>query len=471
MGQPLLTFLLTFLVLWVGLFLLGLAIGTLSYKAGRVLWARGGSIPIRRIVIGRGPVVARGRFGDMRVELRLVPTGMVVICAELASAPKRSAVLLYLLSGVIGNVVLIGLIIGLHRAAIAPPILHDPVGMPLLVPQASILIFAQLMAIGVSLAEPFVYARSRLIMTYRAGTTRPPISTRSWAFVRILYRVAVHQRLGNQDARRMAWAAVRRELAQGDLTPEEEMYALDWIITNWLMTDRLIAARPILADRGLRPNIDEWSDRAMRLGPKIKTLVASRGAALVELGRYVEGKALLQSGVSIKGAPLADTLLNRICLARAEHALGNAAAAHRWMRQAQAIVRAETRPPLSAVWLRLIHRAECEMRSRRSRRQHQYGRRALKAHAKLPLLGLRAFRADQPTPISPCSPRSLVVTFVAILFGLAISLVLAVATVPEPDRNAMRSTAPAVARFLSSGLRGSSSGRFSNIDQITRFRP
>jgi hypothetical protein len=112
MGQSLLTFLLS----WVGLLLLGLAIGTVAYKAGRVLWARVGSIPIRRIVIGRGPVLTRGRLGDMRVEVRLVPTGMVVICAEQASAPKCSAVLLYLLSGVLANIVVIGAIIWLHRA-------------------------------------------------------------------------------------------------------------------------------------------------------------------------------------------------------------------------------------------------------------------------------------------------------------------------------------------------------------------
>jgi hypothetical protein len=91
MGLPFLTFMLS----WISLFLLGLVIGTVMYKAGRVLWARVGSIPIRRIVIGRGPVLTRGRLGDMRVEVRLVPTGMVVICAESASAPKRSAVLLY----------------------------------------------------------------------------------------------------------------------------------------------------------------------------------------------------------------------------------------------------------------------------------------------------------------------------------------------------------------------------------------
>jgi dienelactone hydrolase len=442
MGLPLLIFLLW----WVSLFLLGLAIGTVAHKAGRLLCARVGSIPIRRIVIGRGPTLMRGRLGDIRLEVRLVPTGMVVICAESASPPKRSAVLLYLLGGVLANIVVIGVIIWLHRAGLAPPILRNDAGMPLLAPQAGILIFAQLMMIGVGVAEPFFYARSPQIKRYREGTTRPPISTRSLAFVRVLYRVVLHERLHNQDTRRKAWAAVQRELARGDLTPEEEMYALDWVITNWLITSRLAAAAPIFVDPSLRRKLDEWSDRAVRLGPKIKTLVASRAAVLVELGRYREAKALLQSLVSVKGAPLLDALLNRLYLARAEHALGNAAAARRLIGQAQAIVRAEARPPMLVAWMRLIHRTAREMRSRRPRAQHRYDRRSLKGQAKLPLLGLRYVRADQTAPLSPCSPRSLAIAFVISATGLAMSLLLAVAFVPEPDQSRMHTTAPAGAR-------------------------
>jgi len=439
MDQPLLMFLLS----WVSLFLLGLAIGTVAHKVGRLLCARFGSIPIRRIVIGRGPVLMRGRLGDMRFEVRLMPTGMVVFCAESASTPKRSAVLLYLLGGVLGNIVVIGVIIWLHRAGIAPPILANDVGMPPLAPQAGILIFSQLMAIAVSVAEPFVYARSPQLKRYREGTTRPPISTRSLAIVRILYRVRLHERLHNQDSRRKAWAAVQRELAGGDLTPEEEMYALDWVITNWLMTDRLAAARPIVADPSLRRKLDDWSDRAVRLGPKVKTLVGSRGAVLVELGRYGEGKALLQGLVSIKGAPLVDALLTRIYLARAEHALGNAAAARSLIGQAQAIARTGARQPMLAAWMRVIQRAAREVRSRRPRLPHRCGRRSLKGQAKVPLLGLRFVRADQTTPLSPCSPRSLAITFLAFVIGLAMSVLLAVAFVPEPDQSSTPGTAPA----------------------------
>src|SRR6267143_2809422 len=102
-------------LLFLGLFFLGLSVGAVAYKFGRLVCARLGSIPVRRMVIGRGPVLVRGRVGDIQVELRLVPTGMVVTCAESASMPKQSAVALHLLSGVLGNILVIGLIVWLPR--------------------------------------------------------------------------------------------------------------------------------------------------------------------------------------------------------------------------------------------------------------------------------------------------------------------------------------------------------------------
>ena|SRR5882672_7566400 len=197
-----------FFLLFLGLLFLGLSVSAVAYKLGRLVGARLGSIPIRRMVIGRGPVLVRGRVSDIQVELRLVPTGMVVTCAESASMPKQSAVALHLLSGVLGNILVIGLIVRLHLAGAVPTILRNDIGMPLIIPQLGILILAQLMCIAFSVAEPLVYAGSRQIKTYREGTTRPPISTRSLGIVRILYHVARHQRLNDRGSHRKAWAAL-----------------------------------------------------------------------------------------------------------------------------------------------------------------------------------------------------------------------------------------------------------------------
>ena len=42
-----------------------------------------------------------------------------------------------------------------------------------------------------------------------------------------------------------------------------------------------------------REQLDQWSRRAFELAPEVKTIRGTRGAALVELGRYEDGKVLL----------------------------------------------------------------------------------------------------------------------------------------------------------------------------------
>jgi predicted Zn-dependent protease len=174
---------------------------------------------------------------------------------------------------------------------------------------------------------------------------------------------------------------VRRELAGGDLTPEEEMHTLDCLVTGGL----LVAHGAIVMDPVLRPELDLWSQRALRLGPKVKTLIASRGAVLIELGRYHEGKALLETVAFAEGAPLTDSLLNRIFLARAEHALGNAAAARRLLAEARAIARSSFRGPALTDWIGRIQHEVREMQSRRPRVRRPLGRRSLRAQGKLSL--------------------------------------------------------------------------------------
>ena len=425
-----------FLFVSLGLFFLGLAVGAVASKLGRLLCARVGSIPIRRMVIGRGPVLVCGRIGDMRVEVRLVPTGAVVTCAESPSMPKRSAVLLHLLSGALASVVVIGVIIWLHLAGVVPTILRNDVGTPVVIAQLGILVFAQLLVIAGSVAEPFVYAGSRQITPYREGTTRPPISTRSLGFVRLMHSAALDQMRNTAESRRKAWAALQREVGRGDLTAEEEMFALDWLITHGLAADR-----PIFGDPMLRPKLDEWSERALRLGPKVKTLVGSRGAVLVELGRYREGKALLQTIAAAKAAPLFDALLVRIFLARAEHALGNAAAARSLIAQARALARAGVRPPAPAAWMRRLQRELREMRFRRRRPRPGFGRRSLKGQSKLSLLRLRSRQEAQPAAWSARS-RWLCATGI-VFFAASVS---GLTTILLPNQSNMHRTPAAATR-------------------------
>src|SRR5882757_10052462 len=86
-----------------------------------------------------------------------------------------------------------------------------------------------------------------------------------------------------------------------------------------------------------------------------------------------------------EGAPLSDSLLNRIFLARAEHALGDAAAADCLLAEARAIARSSFRGPVLTAWFGRIQREVRDMRSRRPRVRRPLGRRSLRAQGKLSL--------------------------------------------------------------------------------------
>jgi hypothetical protein len=100
------------------------------------------------------------------------------------------------------------------------------------------------------------------------------------------------------------------------------------LVLDALVTDGLLFADPMLL-----AEMEQWSLRALQLGPEVRTLVGSRGAVLVELGRYQEGKALLEGVAFTVDTESFDVLMSSIFLARAEHALGNGAAAAALMTQ------------------------------------------------------------------------------------------------------------------------------------------
>src|SRR6266536_1259603 len=132
------------------LWFFGLIVGIVAHEAGHLLCARIGSIPIRQMVIGWGPVLLRGRVGELQLELRLLPLCGFVVPAASAGLPKRWAVALYLLGGVLGNIAVIGVVVWLHVVGAAPKVRHD-IGVPLILTQMGILVDTQVFLIVLSL--------------------------------------------------------------------------------------------------------------------------------------------------------------------------------------------------------------------------------------------------------------------------------------------------------------------------------
>lgn len=101
----------------------GLAAGIACHEFGHMLCAMLLSAPVQLVSIGIGPVLWHGRIGETRFELRAAPCAGFVRCYP-QSIVNRLSRLLFLLGGVLGNVVPIGLV-SAFQSTLVPASGHD----------------------------------------------------------------------------------------------------------------------------------------------------------------------------------------------------------------------------------------------------------------------------------------------------------------------------------------------------------
>ena len=318
-------------------FFVGLAIGVACHELGHLTFAAIGSIPIRLIVVGLGPLLWRGRFGETWVELRVWPFVGFVRPYPVVNSRWYWWVL-FLFGGVLGNAAVICLVAGLDAVGAVPKQAGNFLGP---------IVFAQLFVIVVNLVPSRATVGGTRVPTdglqllrllwqrrdeaaqlrayYAAALSNYSNGnlqlTMSPASSRVLsHHLSLHDLTIDADARRDSREALVRELEGHDLMREERMFAFDALVTDGLIS----------GDPAVRPRLDEWSRQALALGPELPTMLGSRGAVLVELGCYEKGKALLAFLAAAKDANPFDALMTHAFLARAERALGDEAAARQF---------------------------------------------------------------------------------------------------------------------------------------------
>ncbi len=97
---------------------------------------------------------------------------------------------------------------------------------------------------------------------------------------------------------------------------------------------------------------DGWSQEAMKLAGYSQTIRGTRGAILIELGKYEEGKQMLFPLTEPDNDPI-DIAISNYFLAKAEHRLGNSEQA--WRRLKLAEEAGEQVPGLSEMFASLIN--------------------------------------------------------------------------------------------------------------------
>ena len=337
--------------------IVGLPLATIAHEVGHALCATLVGIPIRFVRIGHGAVILRGKIGRTRFTLRWLPmTGFAQPFPILIIQKYKLA--LFCFGGALGNFAVIFLIALLDLLPALPDVVRENMGA---------VVFAQLFLIvvnltpyrlkkptaeGVSATDGLSLARylsgpsgvltangmrySQMLAPYNVVGSPP--SLRTAASARIAHYLEIPERWTDAEARRDMRNALLREISATELPLSERLLVLESLVTTGLVT----------GDQAYRRELDQWSLMAMQLGPMIKTVRGSRGAALVELGRFEEGKSLLLQ-VADPAAPY-DYFMGQFFLARAERGLGNEPDPARLFEAAGALPAAYlTQPPISLV--------------------------------------------------------------------------------------------------------------------------
>jgi Peptidase family M50 len=324
---------------------LGLAAGLAFHEFGHMLCAMLVSVPIRLLSIGIGPLLWRVRIGETHFKLHAVPLSGYVACYP-RPLVRPVSMLFVLLGGVLGNAALVGLVTVVVKTKVVSGLALDDLGLIVLV--QFFIIIENLVPYWTTTGGVRIGTDGLQLLQVLAGPWRGPTEAGLLyaakldgysgadrvpprrACVRLIYQILRSDRWADAETRRDFQDAVQRELGRGTLSREETILALDALVTSGLM----------YRDPAVRTHLDAWSQQALRLGPDIATLRGSRGAVLVELGRYQEGKALLLPFIGAQPGKSFDAFMHCVFLARAEHALGNTAAARAFAATARVNVEA-----------------------------------------------------------------------------------------------------------------------------------
>ena len=324
---------------WLAIRFAWLFIGTLIaiavHEGGHLVCGLAAGIQMRRVTVGTGPLLFRRRFGETWFELRLLPT-LGLVNPYPSATIRRPRLALMLLGGVLANAAAIALIAVITKGVAVTAAAGESIGA--IVFMQGWLMVVNLLPFTVKLkdgrvgtdglqllqllrvksGEPTTIGTlyAQMIVTYAHGGAPPPLTPAS---SRIMYQMFRIDRWTDAAAAREFVEAMLRELGRGALPAAEEALVIDTLLTHALA----------LGDAALRPRLDALSLRALTLAP-LDTLSGSRGAALVEIGRHAEGKAMLEALIVRKELAPFDVFMTEVHLARAEHGLGNRETAARW---------------------------------------------------------------------------------------------------------------------------------------------
>jgi hypothetical protein len=215
------------------------------------------NIPVRLVSMGVGPLLLHGRIGETQLEWRLLPLAGYVAPFPILT-DRRPSEAFVTIGGVLGNVFVIYIVSCLSFAPAADsPTVWDSLGA--IIATQIFLIMSSVFPIkewglyndGWRLLQ-LIYrpstTRDNFLEAYKQQINRGGLDVKfepTSASSRMMYQLFRLDRWANEEAGRESRDAMMRELARGNLRPEEEATVLDSLLTYGLVS----------GDTKLRPRI------------------------------------------------------------------------------------------------------------------------------------------------------------------------------------------------------------------------
>jgi len=307
------------LLIAIAAFVAAFAIGTILHELAHAIAAVFVGFRLRRVRIGIGTSLFRGRLGDAEFEVGAIPGwGMVEIYPPLRD--RRLAMFLHVAAGPAMDVLLLVAFVDAHAYLPA-----GEIGNAIIMPA----ILAQLTSTLANLwpHRAVVYGRETandgLLMCQILWGTASLKSYRD-GYCAILSRSLQPGEalpVFNAQSEKIAWHLMTRLAPPREATGTADA-ALEGLLTNDMprcealtVLDTLVTSALESIDPARLADLDQWSSRLHALAPDVATFRGSRGAVLIELGRFEEGLAMLAEAEN--GSPFND------CLVCAFRALGH----------------------------------------------------------------------------------------------------------------------------------------------------
>lgn len=341
--------------------LVGHVLGIAAHEAGHAFAAIATGMPVKKVVVGWGETVFAGEYRGIRIELNRIPSGGVTHIAE-GIHLRKGAMLFMLLAGSLGNLLLLlGAVACWYHGLLPSSADYATLGF----------VCAQIFLIALALLPDAVSIdksgwstdgeKIAFILNQKNGSLTPVAACHlqslepyangkghstglSPASRRL---IDIHHALHHSHAElpsEIAQAAIA-ELGKGEMSREEELMVLDTLVTDAV----------VYGNCSQRAGMNEWSVRAMELGSHINTIRFSRAAVLIELGRFADGKALIEAWQTENPY---DAILNSIFLAKAEAGLGNHSRASELLAQVSPRIKDELPATLQAATQSLWRRVK-----------------------------------------------------------------------------------------------------------------